>query len=259
MAEQNKIGCFSTAIAVLILCGWFSGILESCDKNKSKTNLQITKDNKNTTEYDPGILTTPGQEMIVVFKSPEAYQEATDIYRASGKKVTKALMDRAVAIVPCGTKASLLDISYIKGMSQVLILEGDSQGVKGWVPIEYHRSGFQSPQNHAVNITQLDNYLKIDEVNSIKIKNKLIKVGDSADHVFAILKPEDKLKDVDVIKKSNESVGLKIIHHYRVDGKIFDIILTLPNENGPYRVKKIMLKSPPNSSSDFRKTISQVS
>jgi hypothetical protein len=63
-----------------------------------------------------------------------------ELYEGAGKKVTPAYIQRTVALVPSGTKASLQKSSFFSGLCKVLIVEGKFQGVIGWVPIEWYHS-----------------------------------------------------------------------------------------------------------------------
>lgn len=87
-----------------------------------------------------GILMIPGQELVILYKSPQAFKEAMELYDGAGKKVTPAYIQRTAALVPAGTKASIIESSFSKGLSKVLIVEGKFQGTIGWVPNEWYHS-----------------------------------------------------------------------------------------------------------------------
>ncbi|MDD2901074.1 MAG: hypothetical protein PHU44_01410 [Syntrophales bacterium] len=187
-----------------------------------------------------GFLIIPNQDTVFVYKSPEAFREACNLYEAT-KTVTPAYLQRVAAAVPSGTKADLLECSWTKALNKVIILEGKSQGTVGWVPIEWYKTEKEEVKKpEPAPKTEVNPQGK--EVKSIRVRNKTIKLGDKADDVFAILKPNDRIGNPDVVEKSDQSVRLMVIHHYKVNDKIFDIVLTLPKEQGPYRVKKIIIK-----------------
>jgi hypothetical protein len=91
------------------------------------------------------------------------------------------------------------------------------------------------------------NESKFAEVNSITVRNKIIKVGDKSDYVFSILKPSDRIKEPDIVRNPQLSIRPVVTQHYEVDGKVFDIVIILKRESDPYRVGKIFLKNKESS------------
>ena len=79
------------------------------------------------------------------------------------------------------------------------------------------------------------------EVTSITVRNKTIKVGDTSDYAFAILKPAYRIKGPDIGRNDKLSIKPVVTQHYEVDGKVFDIMIVLLKQNEPYRVGKILL------------------
>ena len=78
------------------------------------------------------------------------------------------------------------------------------------------------------------------EVTSITVRNGTIKVGDTSDYAFSILKPADRIKGPDIGRNDKLSIKPVVTQHYEVDGKVFDIMIVL-KQNEPYRVVKILL------------------
>jgi len=87
-----------------------------------------------------GFLAIPGHDMVVVYKSPEAFREAMALYDANNKTVTPAYIARTLGLVPKGTKADLMECSWSYGLNKVLITTGAQAGKVGWVPIEWYHS-----------------------------------------------------------------------------------------------------------------------
>ena len=79
------------------------------------------------------------------------------------------------------------------------------------------------------------------EVTSITVRNRTIKVGDTSDYAFSILKPADRIKGPDIERNDKLSIKPVVTQHYEVDGKVFDIMIVLLKQNEPYRVGKILL------------------
>jgi hypothetical protein len=80
-----------------------------------------------------------------------------------------------------------------------------------------------------------------DKVASIAIRGKQIRVGDTADAVFAILTSKDRVMRPTVESDPKDAKSLKVIQHYRVEGKRFDVVLSRPEATGPYKVETIAL------------------
>jgi hypothetical protein len=80
------------------------------------------------------------------------------------------------------------------------------------------------------------------EVTSITVRGQTIKLGDKADDVFAILKGDDKTRPPATRRNPNKPYGLIVTHFYRLENKVLEITLTLPEANGPYRVKNILIR-----------------
>lgn len=97
-------------------------------------------------------------------------------------------------------------------------------------------------QSNPVSTKTDSNEENFTEVKSIIVRNKVIKVGDKLDDVYAILKPVDRIKEPDMVRNPSMSIRPVITQHYEVDGKIFDLVIVLLKENDPYRIGKILLK-----------------
>ena len=83
------------------------------------------------------------------------------------------------------------------------------------------------------------------EVNSILVKKKNIKIGNKADYVYSILKPQDRVRQPDVINNSDHPFGLIVTQHYKIDSKLIDITFSLAGpgaDEGPYLVRKIKVE-----------------
>lgn len=87
-----------------------------------------------------GFLMVPGQQSVIIYKSPQAFREAVAIYDANNKRVTPAYIARTAALVPGNTEADLLECSWSYGLDKVMITKGKFEGVIGWVPIEWYHS-----------------------------------------------------------------------------------------------------------------------
>ena len=79
------------------------------------------------------------------------------------------------------------------------------------------------------------------EITSITVRNRKIKVGDTSDYAFSILKLSDRIKGPDIERNDKLSIKPVVTQHYEVDGKVFDIMIVLLKQNEPYRVGKILL------------------
>jgi hypothetical protein len=80
------------------------------------------------------------------------------------------------------------------------------------------------------------------EVSSITVRGKTIKIGDKTDDVFTILKGEEKTRPPAVDKNTNYPYGLIVTHFYRLGNKVLEVTCTLTEANGPYRVKRLVLR-----------------
>ncbi len=80
-----------------------------------------------------------------------------------------------------------------------------------------------------------------DKVASIAVRGKQIRVGDTADAVFEILKSKDRVMRPTVESDPKDAKSLKVTQHYRVEGKRFDVVLSRPEATGPYKVEAIAL------------------
>jgi hypothetical protein len=79
----------------------------------------------------------------------------------------------------------------------------------------------------------------INEVNSMIIRGKTIKIGDTADYVFKILTNADLLSQ-NVSKDPNNPNSLLAIKNYEADGQKFTIYFSRIQDPGPYKVVKII-------------------
>ncbi len=91
-------------------------------------------------------------------------------------------------------------------------------------------------------------------ISQITVRGKRIKVGDLADDVLKILKPEDTLK-LEIEQDPNNSQSLVVTRYYRIEGKVFALELKKAKDPGPYRLEKIILDKLPPGSSPRGKTI----
>ncbi len=95
-------------------------------------------------------------------------------------------------------------------------------------------------------------------IRHIRVRGKSIKVGDLADDIFEILKPEDTLK-MEIARDPNNPQSLVVTRYYRVEGKVFALMLKKLKDPGPYRLEKIVLDKLPPRSSAREKTIKKSS
>ena len=78
------------------------------------------------------------------------------------------------------------------------------------------------------------------EVASVQVRGKRIKVGDTADYVFSVLKKDEMVKqDVGPDPKNPKSRALS--KHYAADGKSFVLLFARQQDPGPYVVTKILV------------------
>ncbi len=91
-------------------------------------------------------------------------------------------------------------------------------------------------------------------IGQITVRGKRIKVGDLADDVLKVLKPEDTLK-LEIAHDPNNPQSLVVTRYYRLEGKVFALELKRSKEPGPYRLEKIILDKLPPGSSARGKTI----
>ena len=78
----------------------------------------------------------------------------------------------------------------------------------------------------------------VGEVNSIKVRGKTIKIGDTADDIFETLKLADSKKR-DVMPDPTNPQSLLVIHHYEIEGKSYALTFARTTDPGPYRLIRI--------------------
>lgn len=76
------------------------------------------------------------------------------------------------------------------------------------------------------------------DVASINVRDKIVRVNDTADEVFEILTKSDMI-DQKVQKDPNNPNSLLVVKNYNVDGKRFTLYFARVKDQGPYRVIKI--------------------
>jgi len=91
-------------------------------------------------------------------------------------------------------------------------------------------------------------------IREITVRGKRIKVGDLADNVLKILKPEDTLK-LEIAQDPNNPQSLVVTRYCRVEGKVFALELKRSKDPEPYRLEKIIFGKLPPGSSARGKTI----
>ncbi|MFX0202948.1 MAG: NINE protein [Candidatus Hodarchaeota archaeon] len=91
-------------------------------------------------------------------------------------------------------------------------------------------------------------------IRQITVRGRKITVGDLADDVFEILKPEDTLK-LEVAQDANDPRGLVVTRYCKVEGRVFALELKRFKDPGPYRLEKIILDKLPPGSSARGKTV----
>jgi hypothetical protein len=82
------------------------------------------------------------------------------------------------------------------------------------------------------------------EVASIQVRGKSIKVGDTADYVFSVLKKDEMLKQ-DVGPDPKNPNSLALTKYYTADGKSFALSFSRQRDPGPYVVTKIFITKQP--------------
>jgi hypothetical protein len=85
------------------------------------------------------------------------------------------------------------------------------------------------------------------DVPALQIRGKSIKVGDTADHVFSVLKKDEMLRQ-DVARDPKNPNSLVLTKHYKADGKSFSLAFARQRDPGPYVVTKIVVDQPNVSS-----------
>jgi hypothetical protein len=93
-------------------------------------------------------------------------------------------------------------------------------------------------------------------IRQITVRGKRIEVGDLADDVMKILKPEDTLK-LEVVQDPNNPQSLVLTRYCRVEGKVFALKLRRVEDPGPYRLENIIFGKLPPGSSVRRKIINK--
>jgi hypothetical protein len=84
-------------------------------------------------------------------------------------------------------------------------------------------------------------------IKQITVRGKNIKVGDLADDLMKILKPEDTLK-LEITKDVHNPQILVVTRYCRVEGNYFALELRKLGDPGPYRLERIISnKLPPGS------------
>jgi uncharacterized protein YgiM (DUF1202 family) len=91
-------------------------------------------------------------------------------------------------------------------------------------------------------------------IRQITVRGKRINLGDLADDVLKILKPEDTLK-LEITQDPNNPQSLVLTRYCRVEGEVFALELKRSKDPGPYRLEKIILDKLPPGSSAREKTI----
>jgi hypothetical protein len=81
------------------------------------------------------------------------------------------------------------------------------------------------------------------EVASIQVRGKSIKVGDTADYVFSVLKKDEMLKQ-DVRPDPKNPNSLALTKYYTADGKSFALSFARQRDPGPYMVTNILIDEP---------------
>lgn len=82
------------------------------------------------------------------------------------------------------------------------------------------------------------------DTTSVSARGKVIKVGDTADSVFAVLKKEDMLEQ-DVGKDPSKPGSLLLTKRYNVGTNDFTLTFARTTEPGPYVVTRIDANEPP--------------
>jgi len=82
------------------------------------------------------------------------------------------------------------------------------------------------------------------EAKSLKVRGKMIEIGDTADDIFETLKPADSKKK-DVGPDPTNPQSLLVTHHYEIEGKSFSLTFARTTDPGPYRLIRISTSSTP--------------
>jgi hypothetical protein len=77
------------------------------------------------------------------------------------------------------------------------------------------------------------------EIKSINVRGGIIKINDTADHVFEILNKSD-MTDQKIQKDPNNPNSLLVVKNYNVNGQRFTLYFARVSDPGPYKVIKIL-------------------
>jgi len=77
------------------------------------------------------------------------------------------------------------------------------------------------------------------EVSSIKVYGKTIRIYDTADHVFAVLKESDMVSQT-IQKDPNNANSLLLVKNYKVKSMRFTLYFARVEDPGPYKVIRII-------------------
>jgi len=80
------------------------------------------------------------------------------------------------------------------------------------------------------------------ETSSISVRGKTFRMGDTADDVFATLKPTDS-KKTDTGPDPSNPRSVLVTHHYEIEGKSFSLTFARTSDPGPYRLIRISAPS----------------
>jgi uncharacterized protein YgiM (DUF1202 family) len=215
-AERKRIGYFPLLLIILLVLGVIGYLVSRTPSPRKSPSTRTVRES------------IQEKIRIAVFpkKPPRFVYARTTCNIRSGPGTNYSIMRKA-------RKGQKLE--YISREGNWYKLKGAKGKPQEWV----HKSVVESEPE-----TQ-----QFPQVTSqITVRGKKITVGDSADDVFEILKPEDTLK-LEVAQDANTPQGLVVTRYCKVEGRVFALELKRVKDPGPYRLEKIILdKLPPGSS-----------
>lgn len=213
---RKRIGCFPLILIILFVSGVIGYFLSRTPSPRKSPSTKTVK------------RSIPKKIHIELFpKKPSRFVYATTTCNIrSGPGIQYSITRKA-------TKSEKLE--YISLEGNWYKLKGAQGKPQEWV----HESVVRSKPELA-QIPQV--------ITEITVRGKRIKVGDRADDVLKILKPEDTLK-LEITKDANNPQILVMTRYCRVEGNFFALELKKGEDPGPYRVERIILDTlPPGSS-----------
>ncbi len=151
----------------------------------------------------------------------------------------KKISDTADSCPNCGYKLTPEKVAEIK-KKQLQVQKGCGIGCLAVIvifAILYMIGSFSSDSQKTKTSTPVVSYAG--EVTSLSVRGKKIKIGDTADQIFSVLKQDDMVNQT-ISKDPNNPNSLLVIKNFEVEGKTFTIHFIRVEDPGPYKVVKIV-------------------